>query len=216
MNKCRIFIVDDHPVLREGLAQLISHEEDMILVGGAGNAKDSLECIKKAKPDLMIVDISLEGTSGLELTKTVLVTYPKMLILMVSMYDESVYIERVLRAGAKGYVTKREASDRIVLAIRKVMKGEIYVSDKWRERLLNNFVGRNKRTMSSLSEGLTDRELEVLQLTGQGHATSQIAQELYVSIKTIESHYANIKTKLDLKNSHELVQYAVKWSLAAK
>jgi len=215
-KKAKIFIVDDHAILRQGLAQLINHEEDMLAVGEAGNAKEALEGIEKEKPDVVLMDISLEGTSGLELTKTILAKQPKMLILIISMYDESIYVERVLRAGAKGYLTKREASNHAISAIRKILKGDVYMSDKWVDQLMQKLVGRGTVTNTSLAPSLSDRELEVLQLTGQGHSTRQIADELYVSVKTIESHYANIKNKLDLKNSHELIQYAVKWCLSEK
>lgn len=215
-NKTKIFIVDDHPILRQGLALLINHEADMVVVGEAGNAPEATKGIEKEKPDLAIVDISLEGASGLELTKTILAKQPRLLVLIISMYDESVYIERVLRAGAKGYVNKREVSDHIISAMRKVLGGEIYVSDKWKDKLMHQFSGRGRVTNPSLTENLSDRELEVLQLTGQGHPTRQIAEELHVSVKTVESHFANIKNKLDLKNSHELIQFAVKWCLSEK
>lgn len=216
MKKTKIFIVDDHPILRQGLIQLINQEDDLVTVGEAGTAIDAIQGIEKSKPDLVIVDISLEGTSGLELTKTILAKQAKMLILIVSMYDESVYVERVLSAGAKGYLTKREASEHLISAIRKVANGDIYVSEKWKDKLMHKFVGRNKTAGTSFSVSLSDRELEVLQLIGQGHSTRQIATDLFVSTKTIESHYANIKNKLDLKNSHELIQYAVKWSLSER
>ena len=137
-------------------------------------------------------------------------------MLIVSMYDESVYVERVLRAGAKGYLTKREASDQIILAIRKVLKGGIYVSDNWKEKLMYKFVGKAPATNDSYAVSLSDRELEVLQFTGQAYSTRQIAEHLHVSVKTIESHYANIKNKLDLKNSHDLIRHAVKWCLSEK
>lgn len=215
-KKTRIFIVDDHQVLRHGLTQLISHEEDMIIVGEAGNATDAMLSIGKLKPEFIIIDISLEGTSGLELTRNVLTKYPKTLILILSMHDEAVYIERVLRAGAKGYLSKREASMNIIIAIRKILQGNIYVSEAWKDKLMHAFTGRSNTEKISSASNLSDRELEVLQLAGQGHATRQIANELFVSIKTIESHYANIKNKLDLKNSHELIQYAVKWCMSEK
>jgi len=213
--KAKIFIVDDHPIVREGLAQLINQEEDLIVAGGAANAREAIQGITKIKPDLAIVDISLEGTSGIELTKNILDKYPKIFVLIISMYDESLHLERALRAGAKGYLTKQEATDHVVTAIRKVLSGDIYVSDKWRDKLARKFVSGG--TAKDSSPGmLTDRELEVLQLVGQGYSTQKIAEELHVSGKTIESHYANIKDKLDLKNSHELIQYAVKWCLAEK
>jgi len=213
--KTKIFIVDDHPIVREGLSQLINQEEDLIVAGEASGATSALQGIAKVKPDLAIVDISLEGTSGIELTKNILAKYPKIFVLIISMYDESLHVERALRAGAKGYLTKQEATDHVVMAIRKVLGGDIYVSDKWRDKLARKFVSGG--TAKDSSPGmLTDRELEVLQLIGQGYSTQKIADELHVSGKTVESHYANIKDKLDLKNSHELIQYAVKWCLAEK
>jgi len=213
--KTKIFIVDDHPIVREGLAQLINQEEDLIVTGSAADAKEALQGIAKTKPDLAIVDISLEGTSGIELTKNILAKHPKIFVLIISMYDESLHLERALRAGAKGYLTKQEATDHVVTAIRKVLGGDIYMSDKWRDKLAGKFVSGG--TAKDSSPGmLTDRELEVLQLIGQGYSTQKIADELHVSGKTVESHYANIKDKLDLKNSHELIQYAVKWCLAEK
>lgn len=215
-KKTRIFIVDDHQVLRQGLAQLISHEDDLMIIGEAGNAADAMLSIENLKPEFIIIDISLEGTSGLELTRNILTKLPETLILILSMHDESVYVERVLRAGAKGYLSKREASMNIIIAVRKILQGNIYVSEVWKDKLMHAFTGRSNTEKISSAANLSDRELEVLQLAGQGYTTRQIASELFVSIKTIESHYANIKNKLDLKNSHELIQYAVKWCISEK
>jgi len=215
-KKAKIFLVDDHPLLRQGLAQLINQEEDMISSGEAGDAAEALKNIEKAKPDLAIVDISLKGTSGIELTKNILAKYPKMLVLIISMYDESVYLERTLRAGAKGYLMKREANDHVITAIRTVLGGDVYVSEKWKEKLVNMFGKWGPSVAGPSAEKLSDREMEVLQLIGQAYSTQKIAEELHVSGKTIESHYANIKNKLDLKNSHELIQYAVQWRLSEK
>lgn len=214
--KTKIFIVDDHPIIREGLARLINQEEDLIVAGEAADATEAIQGIAKIKPDLAIVDISLQGASGIELTRNILAKHPKIFVLIISMYDESLHLERALRAGAKGYLTKQEATDHVVAAIRKVLGGDIYVSDKWRDRLVHKFVGGGTAMTGSSPGTLSDRELEVLQLVGQGYSTQKIADELHVSGKTVESHYANIKDKLDLKNSHELIQYAVKWSLAEK
>lgn len=209
----KVFIVDDHPIVREGLAQLINQEKDLTVVGDAEDAAGTLKGLEKLKPDLAIVDISLKGSSGIDLTKNILSKYPSMLVLIMSMYDESLHVERAFRAGAKGYLTKQEATDHVVAAVRKVLGGDIYVSEKWKEKLASRFI--NGATSKGASAGvLSDRELEVLQLIGQGYSTKKIAAELHVSGKTVESHYANIKDKLDLKNSHELIQYAVKWSLA--
>lgn len=215
-KKSKIFIVDDHPILRKGLALLINCEEDMVFCGEAGNAELAMKGIEKTKPDLVIVDISLEGASGLDLTKNILAKYPEMFVLIISMYDESIYVERVLKLGARGYLAKREASGHIILAIRKVLEGDIYISEKWKDRLMNRFAGHKKLPDSSFAASLSDRELEVLQLTGQGYSTRKIAGNLNVSIKTVESHFANIKNKLNLKNSHELIQHAVKWCLSEK
>jgi len=215
-KKAKIFIVDDHPLLRQALVQLINQEEDMSAVGEAGDASEALQGIEKTKPDLAIVDISLQGTSGIELTKNILAKQPKMLVLIISMYDESIYLERTLRAGAKGYVMKREATDHVITAIRTVFRGDIYVSDKWKDKLVNMYGKWGTEVAGPSAEKLSDRELEVLQLTGQGYSTRQIGEELHVSVKTVESHYANIKNKLDLKNSHELIQYAVEWRLSGK
>jgi len=214
--KAKVFIVDDHPLLRQGLAQLINQEEDMSSVGEAGDAKMALQGIEKSKPDLAIVDISLKGTSGIELTKDILAKQPKLLVLIISMYDESIYLERALRAGAKGYLMKQEATDHVITAIQTVLRGDIYVSEKWKSRLVNMFGKWGAKVTGPSAERLSDRELEVLQLTGQGYSTRQIADELHISVKTVESHYANVKNKLDLKNSHELIQYAVQWCLSEK
>lgn len=215
-KKAKIFIVDDHPLLRQGLAMLINLEGDMTTVGEAGDATEALQGLEKVKPDLAIVDISLKGTSGIELTKTIIAKQPKVLVLIISMYDESVYLERTLRAGAKGYLMKREATDHVITAIRTVLRGDIYVSDKWKDKLVNMYGKGSKEEAGSSAERLSDRELEVLQLIGQGYSTQKIALELHVSVKTVESHYANIKNKLDLKNSHELIQYAVQRCLSEK
>jgi DNA-binding NarL/FixJ family response regulator len=214
--KSKIFIVDDHPVFRQGLAQLINHEDDMVSAGEAADAKEALPGIEKAKPDLVIVDISLKEVGGITLTKEILSKHPKMLVLIISMYDESIYVDRVLRAGAKGYIMKQEATDHVITAIRTVLRGELYVSDKWRDTLVSQYAGRGKPADGVPAERLTDREMEVLQLIGKGHSTQKIAEELHVSGKTIDSHYANIKTKLNLKNAHELIQYAVTWCLSEK
>lgn len=219
LKKAKVFIVDDHPVLRQGLAMLINQEEDMVFAGEAGDASSAMEGIEAVHPDLVLMDISLEGTSGIELTKNLLVKHPELLVLMISMYDESVYVDRALQVGAKGYLMKREVTDHIILAIRKVLSGEIYVSERWKEKLINKFAGRKTEvgTQSEFSsQSLSDRQLEVLQLMGQGYSTKKIACELHVSVKTVESHYANIKVKLDLENFHELIQHAVKWSIAEK
>ncbi len=208
-SKKKILVVDDHPIIRQGFAQLINQEDDLIFIGEAGDAIEALPLIEKLKPDLVIVDISLKGMSGLDLTKNILIDHPKIPILIISMHDESLYAERSLRAGARGYLMKHEATENIVNAIRKVLAGEIYTSDSMKDLLLQKIVSGQSISDSS-PENLTDRELEVLHLIAQGKGTRQIAEVLHLSIKTIESHYANIKNKLNLRRSPELVQYAMK------
>lgn len=215
-KKYKIFVVDDHPIVRQGIAQLINQEEDMMLAGEAGDASEALKGIDKIKPDLVTVDISLKGSSGIELTKSILLNHPKMPILIISMYDEPLYGERVLKAGAKGYLIKQEAIDNVVTAIRKVLSGEIYLSEKMRDSLVHKFVRGKTSVTGSPLETLTDRELEILQLIGQGLSTHKISEDLHISVKTVESHYSNIKNKLNLKNAHELIQYAIKWHLTEK
>lgn len=218
-KKAKIFIVDDHPVLRQGLAQLIDREQDMVFAGEAEDATAAMLGIEQVKPDLVLTDIAMEGTSGIELTKTILAKYPHMLVLVISMYDESVYVDRALQAGAKGYLMKREVAGHIIAAIRKVLAGGVYVSDRWKEKLAQQYAVRKPGGATagdSSYQQLSDRQLEVLQLIGQGYSTQKIADTLHISVKTVESHYATIKLKLNLENSHKLIQYAVKWCLSEK
>lgn len=216
-DKAKILVVDDHPLIRQGLALVINQEEDMVLDSEASDSSEAMECFRRARPDLAIVDISLKGANGLDLIKSLLAESPKLPILVLSMHDESLYVERVLRAGARGYLMKQEATEKIVNAIRKVLSGELYVSERMNDLLLNKFVfgkwGRMAKngTKGSSVENLSDRELEILHLIGQGRGTRQIAEELHVSVKTVESHYAKIKEKLNLKTANEMIQYAVKW-----
>jgi two-component system response regulator NreC len=210
-----IFIVDDHPIVREGIGQLVNRESDMKLVGEAGDFQQAISLLEMIKIDLAIVDISIRGGNGIDLTKTLLSLYPQLPILIMSMHDESLYVERVLKAGAKGYLVKQEATDHVITAIRKVLGGEVYMSEEMKEILVKKFITNGKNSNEHSIGSLTDRELEVLELISQGLSTRQISEALHVSMKTIDSHYANIKNKLDLKNAHELIQYAVKWSLVA-
>lgn len=213
-QQAKIFIVDDHPIIRGALTHLINLEEDMVVVGEAESAAEAVEKIDKLNPDLAIVDISLNGPNGLALTKTLTSTNPKIAVLIMSMHDESLYGERALRAGARGYLMKHEPSEKIITAIRKVLAGNIYVSAQMHNLMMDQFSGRGAALPGSYSHRLSNRELEVLYLTGQGYSTRHCAEELHVSVKTIESHYTNIKNKLGLKNAHELIQYAVKTYLS--
>jgi DNA-binding NarL/FixJ family response regulator len=206
----RIFIVDDHPVFREGLAGLVSREPGWAVCGHAENAEEALAAIEKLKPTAVLVDISLPGRSGLELIKDVRAVCPETAVLVVSMHDEMLYAERVLRAGGRGYIMKQEGPERIVDAIRMVLGGRIYLSGKMSIRILDSFAGRPDKDKSPINS-LTDRQLEVLQLTGEGKDSRTIAKKLHLSFKTVDAHRAVIRSKLELKNYTELVSYAARW-----
>jgi DNA-binding NarL/FixJ family response regulator len=206
----RIMLVDDHPVMREGLAQLINHEPDLSVCGQYEDAARAFEAIASVCPDLAVVDLSLKGSSGLELIKNIRASQPKIRILVLSMYDESLYAERVLRAGASGYIMKQEASEKVLDALRQVLRGSVYVSEKMGAKLMHQLVGGKPNQGASSMERLSDRELEVFGLIGQGKGTRQIAQHLHLSVKTIESHRAHIKEKLNLKDANELVHTAIR------
>ena len=210
-QKNRIFIVDDHPIVRKGLAQLINQEEDLVICGEADNAETALETLKKVKPDLAIVDISLRGIDGFELTKLIRARFDNIPVLVISMHDESLFAERALRVGARGYIMKQEAIEKMMEAIRKVLRGELYVSERVSANIVKRFVDGKAEGVSSPEELLSDREMEVFQLIGQGFGTRQIADQLHVSVKTVETYRANIKEKLNLKNATELMKHAVHW-----
>ena len=212
-NPTRVLIVDDHPLLRQGIAQLINHEKDMVVCGEAESAQKALDAMATTKFDVAIIDISLGASNGIELLKNIKIQHPKLLVLILSMHDESVYAQRALRAGAAGYIMKQEATERVLLAIRKVLSGEVYLSEKLGVRMLNQLVGgRSTALVGSPIEELSDRELEVFGLIGQGMGTRPIAEKLHLSVKTIESHRAHIKEKLRLKNATELVHHAIQWA----
>ena len=211
-NKKRILIVDDHPMMRQGLAQLIGVEPDMVICGEAENAEGALDSIGALKPDLVLADISLPGKNGLELIKDFQAIQPGLPVLVISMHDESLYAERVLRAGGRGYIMKQEGGKKLMLAIRQVLGGKIYVSEKMSGEILEIFSGRRAGAESSPVEKLTDREFEVFQLIGQGKGTREIAEKLHLSVKTIEVHRVNIKAKLKLQSAAELIRFAVRWS----
>ncbi len=211
--KCKVFLVDDHPIVRQGLALFIEREPDLMVCGEAEDATSALQAIRDAAPDFVILDISLNGPDGLELLKTLRVRYPNLPALVLSMHDESVYAERALRAGANGYIMKQEAADKVITAIRHILGGDVYLSDNLTKRMLQQFVNGSISPRDPLAK-LSDRELEVFRLIGAGHGTRQIADELHVSTKTVESYQAHIKEKLALRNARELVQHAVEWSLA--
>jgi len=211
-QKSRIFIVDDHPIVRKGLIQLINQEPDLIVCGEAENAEAALEILKKVKPDLAIVDISLPGMDGIELTRLIKDRFENIPVLVISMHDESLFAERALDVGAKGYIMKQEAIEKTMEAIRRVLRRELYVSEKVSADIVRRFVnGRLKSTFSP--EGLlSDREMEVFRLIGQGLENRLIADQLHLSLKTVESYRVNIKNKLNLKNPAELLKHAVHWA----
>lgn len=208
-GKYKILLVDDHPILRQGLAQLLNQEKDMIVCGQYEEAGKALEAINQLKPDAAIVDISLKGSSGIELLKNIKVQYPKLLVLVLSMHDEALYAERALRAGAAGYIMKQEATEQVLVALRKIVNGEIYLSERMSSKLMHQLVSGRATDTGSLMERLSDRELEIFGLIGEGRGTRQIAEQLHLSVKTIESHRAHIKEKLNLKNATELVHRAI-------
>lgn len=210
--KQRILLVDDHPLLREGIAQLINEQPDLVVCGEAEDRSSALTLLEKTHPDLAVVDISLKNQSGLELIKDFKVQAPQLLILVLSMHDESLYAERALRAGARGYIMKREASLKVLEAIRQILAGKVYLGEKIVAGILDKVSGRPPASALSSLAALTDRELEVLLLIGKGYGSQQIAQQLHISIKTVETHRANIKLKLKLENSGALLQFAIRWT----
>jgi DNA-binding NarL/FixJ family response regulator len=210
-SRRRILLVDDHAVVRFGMAQLINRESDLTVCGEEENASNALSAIGKLKPDLVIADISLKDSSGLELMRNVKAQYSKLPVLVVSTHDESVYAEVAFRAGALGYLMKAGALDNIVTAIRRVLSGNIYVSDVLAAKMLQQQVQGRPDLQQSPVKGLSDRELEVFQLIGQWKKTGEIAKELHLSIKTIEYYREQVKRKLNLKNSSELTQHATAW-----
>jgi len=216
-EKKRIFIVDDHPIIRQGLTQLINQEPDLVVCREAENVRTTLELISTVKPDLVITDISLKGTNGIELIKILREQYPSLPSLVFSMHAESLYAERALRAGAKGYIMKGDNPAKLIEAIRFILKNKSpYISNSVLINIINKIGEKNFSKKSSTLDFLTNRELEIFLLLGQGNGTFQIAEQLSISKKTVESHRANIKKKLKINRSGELVYYAVHWTLRDK
>jgi DNA-binding NarL/FixJ family response regulator len=215
-KKSRVFVVDDHPIVRQGLALLINREADLAVCGEAEDAHAAVQAVAATKPDILIVDISLNGPDGLGLLKDVRMRYPELPVLILSMHDESIYAERALRAGAQGYIMKQEATEKVLVALRRILSGEIYVSERIANRMLHLYIGGPSGGRPSSIADLTDRELEVFRLIGEGHTTRQIAEELHISVKTVESYQAHIKEKLSLRSARELVQHAIQWNVGEK
>jgi DNA-binding NarL/FixJ family response regulator len=210
-DKIRVFLVDDHPLVRDGLANLINQEPGLEVCGEAGNEPEALALIAQAKPAVAIVDISLENGSGIELVKSLKAQHPEVVTLVLSMHDESLYAERSLHAGARGYIMKREAAKKIVQGIQAVHAGQLFVSEKISAQLAEKFVG-GRAAAGGWVEQLSDRELEVFQLLGRGLSTRQIAEHLHVGFKTVQAYSARIKEKLNLANATELLSEAIRWT----
>jgi DNA-binding NarL/FixJ family response regulator len=210
-QKIKVLLVDDHPLVRDGLVNLISQEADLQICGEASNEPQALEIIRTAQPHVAIVDISLESGSGIELIKSIKAMFPAVTVLVLSMHDESLYAERALRAGARGYVMKREAAKKVIQAIRCVLAGQLYVSDKIAALMAEKFIEGRPTATASPIEQLSNRELEVFQLLGLGHNTRQIADHLHVGFKTVQAYCARIKEKLKLANATELLREAIRW-----
>lgn len=208
-QKHRVFLVDDHPVLRQGLGRLINDQPDLAMCGEAESPVEAMRLLPSAKPDVVIVDLTLKGGDGLELCKQIRDRFNALPILIVSMHDESLYAERALKAGAHGYVMKQEPQETVMTAVRTVASGEVYLSAKMSAKLLRSFSGVKSDNDLPPLERLTNRELEVFRLIGEGHNVRTIAEKLFLSTKTVEAHKEHIKQKLNLKSSNELLQYAI-------
>jgi len=212
VKKTRVLIVDDHPMTRAGLVHVINHQPDLTVCGEAESAAQALDILDSSRPDLLLIDITLPGKSGLELIKDVKAMRPELLMLVISMHDESLYADRVLRAGARGYITKHEGGEKLMEAIRHVLRGKIYVSESMSAHILEIFSGGQTGLDRSSIEKLSDREFEIFESLGEGLSSQQIAKKLHLSAKTVDAHRANIKTKLNMKTSAELIAYAARWT----
>jgi len=210
-QKNKVLLVDDHPLVREWLATLINEQPDLHVCGEASNAPRAFEFIGTARPDIVIVDISLEDGSGIELIKNIKASHPGVAMIVLSMHDESLYAERALRAGARGCIMKREATKKILQAIRAVLEGKLYVSDKITDLMAERFVEGRPNSSGSPAEQLSDRELEIFQLLGHGRSTRQIADHLHIGFKTVQTYSARIKEKLKLDNATQLLHEAIRW-----
>ena len=207
-----IILVDDHPVMRFGLAQLIASEPDLKVIGEAGSAREAMDALAVCVPDLMIVDISLPDKNGLELIKDARSAHPDIYVLVVSMHDERTYAERVLRAGGRGYIMKEEAAEKLVLAIRAVMGGKVFVSDAISRLLIESFSSATGGGGREAIHSLTDRELEVFQLLGEGLGSKEIAARIHCSPRTVDAHRLHIREKLGLNTGRDVVREAVRWT----
>lgn len=215
-KKCRVLLVDDHPIVRQGLGLLIEREADLTVCGEADCAHSAFQAISTLQPDIVVLDISLNGPDGLDVLKEIRMKTANLPVLILSIHDESIYAERAMRAGANGYIMKQEATEKVLVAIRRILQGEVYLSDRLTNAMLQHYVRGESPAKTSPLVNLTDRELEVFRLIGEGRGTRQIADELHLSVKTIESYQAHIKEKLALRNSRQLLQHAIEWTVNLK
>jgi len=207
----RIVVVDDHPLFRHGLIQLLNSDDGFAVCGEASSAGEGMEVIRKTKPHLVIADLGLKGTNGIELTKMIVAEFPRIPVLILSMHDESLYAVRSLRAGARGYVTKQEALGSVLEAVREVMDGHTYLSPKMASQVISKVVVNRVAPDEEITDRLSDRELEVLELIGAGKEVKAIAKALHLSPKTVETHRTHIKEKLNLENARQVARFAVQW-----
>jgi len=214
-RKSRVFIVDDHPLVREGLTNLINGQKDLIVCGEAKDSAHAINGIVKARPDVALIDISLENESGLELVKQLRSQFPQVALIILSMHDEGLYAERALRAGARGYVMKHETSKSVLASIRRVLGGGVYVSERVVNRMARRLTSSREPVASSPLERLSDRELEIFRLLGQGRTTSQIAGDLNLSLKTVQAYCARAKEKFGVTSLTELLRAAIRWDDAS-
>jgi DNA-binding NarL/FixJ family response regulator len=211
-QRTRILLVDDHPMVRERLAEIINREADLTVCGEAEDRHEAIASIPTKRPDLAIIDLALKNSDGLELIKDIRTRWPKVRMLVVSMHDESLYAERVIRAGALGYITKQEATRKILLAIRRVLASNIYLKEGIATHIVSRLTARAGGVAATPAERLADRELQVFDLTGRGLNTSEIADRLHIAVKTVETYRSRIKEKLKLKDSSEMLQWAISWT----
>ncbi|MCX8044502.1 MAG: response regulator transcription factor [Desulfobacterota bacterium] len=210
----KVLIIDDHPLIRHGITRLVQEEDDVTICGEAEDAADALAAIERSQPDIVVLDIMLKTVNGLDLITTIRDRFPDLPILILSMHDETLYAERALRAGAQGYVMKQDSPEKLIEAIRRVLDGQLYLSESMTARMLKKIASGSSDQEISPFDLLSARELEVFRLIGKGTATRDIAAQLGVSVKTVDAHRANIKKKLELKSGAELVQRAIKWVLS--
>ncbi len=211
-KKARVLLVDDHPLVRQGIAMALADEADLEICGEAEDHTGALQMVKQTSPDIAVVDLMLRESSGLELIKDMHVRYPDVAILVLSMRDEGFYAERVLRAGARGYITKEEGPAKVIQGIRRILSGEIYVCEKMASKIMSKIAGGRAIAGGTGVENLTDRELEIFELIGDGLTTHEIAARLHVSSKTVDSHREHIKEKLGVDTANQLLKYAIEWA----